>query len=514
MFNMEYIIVQAGGKGTRLETLTTNKPKALVPIDNLPMIFHIFKRYPTAKFIVIDDYKKEVMHRYLEIFAKDYDITIIDADGTGTCSGISRAIQLVPDNKPFMLIWCDLVLSKYQEIPVDEENNYIGISKDFNCRWSYKDGIFLEEPSAEYGVAGLFIFKNKHQISQVPSSGEFVRWLSQRKLSFKCIGMYGGLEIGTMLSYFQNELNKRKCRPFNRIEFENNKVIKTPLNAQGEKLAQDEINWYKKVSNLGFKNIPTISQYQPLIMNEVRGKNLYDYPFLTTGFKKAILGKVINCLKKLHEVSSPIAASYSDCEETYVLKTFNRLHLVEKLVPFAAKKVVTINGLSCPNIFYLREFVEKTVRQYYPREFHFIHGDCTFHNIILETETVEPILIDPRGYFGKTKFFGDIDYDWAKLYYSIVGDYDQFNRKNFSLVINDNSVDLTIVSNSWQSVEKEFFDLTGANKEKIKLIHSLIWLSLTTYAWEDYDSICGAFYKGLLELRRYLEHVGKLEEFL
>ena len=30
MFN--YIIVQAGGKGTRLEHLTKNKPKALVPI--------------------------------------------------------------------------------------------------------------------------------------------------------------------------------------------------------------------------------------------------------------------------------------------------------------------------------------------------------------------------------------------------------------------------------------------------------------------------------------------------
>lgn len=28
---LEYIIVQAGGKGTRMETLTRNKPKALVP---------------------------------------------------------------------------------------------------------------------------------------------------------------------------------------------------------------------------------------------------------------------------------------------------------------------------------------------------------------------------------------------------------------------------------------------------------------------------------------------------
>ena len=37
--SLNYIIVQAGGKGTRMESLTANKPKALVPIDNLPIIY-------------------------------------------------------------------------------------------------------------------------------------------------------------------------------------------------------------------------------------------------------------------------------------------------------------------------------------------------------------------------------------------------------------------------------------------------------------------------------------------
>ncbi len=46
---MDYIIVQAGGKGTRLKHLTANKPKALVPVDNLPMLFHLFRKYPGQK---------------------------------------------------------------------------------------------------------------------------------------------------------------------------------------------------------------------------------------------------------------------------------------------------------------------------------------------------------------------------------------------------------------------------------------------------------------------------------
>ena len=57
---MKYIIVQAGGRGSRLKNLTDNKPKALVPIDNLPMLFHLFRRYKDKKFIIISDYKKEV----------------------------------------------------------------------------------------------------------------------------------------------------------------------------------------------------------------------------------------------------------------------------------------------------------------------------------------------------------------------------------------------------------------------------------------------------------------------
>ncbi len=58
---MDYIIVQAGGKGTRLGYLTKNKPKAITPVDNLPMLFYLFRKYPKKKFIIIADYKKDVI---------------------------------------------------------------------------------------------------------------------------------------------------------------------------------------------------------------------------------------------------------------------------------------------------------------------------------------------------------------------------------------------------------------------------------------------------------------------
>lgn len=114
--NCDYIIVQAGGTGTRLEHLTTNKPKALVPINNLPMIFNLFNLFPKKEFIIIGDYKKEVLKKYLAAFA-EVKYQVIDADGKGTCGGIQKALKNIPPNKAFMLIWSDLVLPKNFIIP-------------------------------------------------------------------------------------------------------------------------------------------------------------------------------------------------------------------------------------------------------------------------------------------------------------------------------------------------------------------------------------------------------------
>ena len=502
---MQYIIVQAGGRGSRLETLTTNKPKALVPVDNLPMIFHLFNKYPNAKFKIIADYQKETFKRYLKAFAK-VDYEVIESSKKGTCSGIKECLAAIPDNTSFMLIWCDLVLSQIQTDALDCNCNYLGISKDFSCRWSYIDNHFVEMPSAENGVAGMFVFKNKAQITDVPLEGEFVKYLSGKNIEFKRLDMYGGLEIGTMLSYFQNELNKPKCRPFNKMEFKGDIVLKYAINDQGRKLAEDEINWYKKIVGLGYTNIPKIDGYDPLVMEKIKGQNIFEYAFLTKGFKKALLTKIVMALKELHNLVPPQKACNDDCEINYITKTFDRLALVQELVPFANDEYVVINGKKCANIFAIKEKIVSDMRSMYPNEFCLIHGDCTFHNMMIETEGVRPILIDPRGYFGKTKFYGDVDYDWAKLYYSVVGDYDQFNRKNFSLNIKNNEVELEIVSNNWKDLEDDFFELTGTNRKKIKLLHAIIWLSLTTYAWEDYDAICGAFYKGLLELQEYLDN--------
>ncbi|MGG2109438.1 sugar phosphate nucleotidyltransferase [Lysinibacillus pakistanensis] len=496
----EYIIVQAGGKGTRLEHLTKNKPKCLVPINNLPMLFHLFKKFPNKKYIIIGDYHYDVLNEYLKTFADVQYLLVRSTGKEGTLSGIKDALHLLPANTPFLLTWSDLILSKDLQIP--EEGRYIGLSKDFKCRWKYDNGKFEEEPSYEYGVAGLFLFENKELLHNIPEQGEFVRWLQQQNLQFDGLPMYKSKEYGLLSEY--KKLKPQKCRPFNQLIVKENTIIKNPITKQGEEIAAKELAWYKYVQeNSDFKKIPKIHSYMPFEMEKIHGRNIYECVDLNFAEKKVVLKSIVDMLKQLHKIGKA-ETDYFSVKEAYFDKTMDRLNKVRDLIPFANERFITVNNRKCRNVFFYRNELEEKVKSLEITNFVLLHGDCTFSNMML-TDALQPILIDPRGYFGHSQLFGDVDYDWAKLYYSIHGNYDQFNLKRFDLNIKEVQIEITVDSNKWESLEEYFFELLNeVNEDKIKLLHAIIWLSLTTYAWEDYDSICGAFYLGLYYLEEIL----------
>ena len=515
MNQLNYIIVQAGGKGTRMESLTRNKPKALVPVNNLPMLFHLFRKYPDKHFIVIGDYKYDVLDKYLAKFA-DVKYEMVRATGhKGTCAGLGEALSYIPEQERFLLIWCDLILPDEYELP-DCDDNIIGLSKDFPCRWSYEEGKFLEKPSTEFGVAGHFIFKDKTVLADVPEDGEFVRWLQQKDLAFTVQPLYRTHEYGLYSEW--EKLPKLKTRPFNRVEVDDDKLYKIPVDKQGRNLAVREQAWYKAIKETRFRNLPVIYDYDPLCMEFIEGKNIYEYDSIPFAKKVDILKQIVSCLQEVHALGS-VPADEESYRVAYLDKTYDRLKKVRYLVPFANDRVVNVNGKACRNIFYCQDQVEKLVMQYMPQEFKFIHGDCTFSNTMLKHDSI-PMFIDPRGYFGNTELYGDTAYDWVKVYYSLVSNYDQFNLKRFNLYINEEeepacfdnrgekislpprSVRLDIASNHWEGLEDFFFELLEGEvtQQQLKLFLAITWLSLTTYAWEDYDSICGAFYNGLYYL--------------
>lgn len=83
------VVINAGGKGTRLEPFTKVLPKPLIPVGELPIIEHImheFQGYNCSEFHIIVNYKRELMKAYFAESDRDYDITWYDEHkplGTG-----------------------------------------------------------------------------------------------------------------------------------------------------------------------------------------------------------------------------------------------------------------------------------------------------------------------------------------------------------------------------------------------------------------------------------------------
>jgi GTP:adenosylcobinamide-phosphate guanylyltransferase len=508
MSSIKYVVVQAAGKGTRMGHLTANKPKALISISGKPIIFSLMERFPKAHFIIIGDYKIDILRKYLKNFSK-VSYEIVDSSmikGDGSCRGINKAISLIPNDQPFLLAWCDLLFTNkdiFKSLNFDK-SNYMGITDSFPCRWKFEHSKLSEDRTEKKGVAGIFIFKNKYEISDVPMWGEFCRYLLEKDVKFKEYLLDGVREIGTYDAYLAYKQSNINSRPFNRVIIGNGIVKKIPKNKQGRDLAKLEKSWYKVTANNKWNFIPKINSYNPFVMKKINGKELFREK-LSMNKKRILLAGLVQNLKTIHSAKDPIEKDfYNNNSEAIILKTKRRLDSIINLIPYADDKFITINGRRCINFYKKWNLVQDLVEKYlHCKEYSLIHGDCTFSNTIVCSGNA--YLIDPRGYYGNVKLFGDIDYDWAKLYYSLFGNYDQFNLKNFELKFLKKNISLSIKSNEWEDLEKDFFALTGANQHKIRIFHAIIWLSLASYAWDDYDSICGAFYNGVYYLQDHYE---------
>jgi len=508
MSSIKYVVIQAAGKGTRMGRLTVNKPKALISVSGKPIIFSLMDRFPKAHFIIIGDYKIDILRKYLKSFSKvSYEIidsSMIKRDGS--CRGIRKAISRIPKDQPFLLTWCDLLFTgrnHFKGLKLGN-SNYMGITNSFSCRWKFEHDKLIEERSEKRGVAGVFIFKNKREISDVPIWGEFCRYLLEKGVKFKGYFLNDVTEIGTYDAYLTYRKSNVNSRPFNEVVISGKFVKKIPKNKQGIDLAKAEKSWYKVTENNRWGFIPKIYSYDPFVMKKIYGEELFNAN-LSLQKRRNLLVDLIKNLKTVHNSKDCIKGNfYNNNSEAIVFKTKRRLDSVISLIPNADDDFIMINGCRCINFYKRWNLVLDMVEEYlYSNEYRLIHGDCTFSNTIYHNSNT--YLIDPRGYYGKSKLYGDIDYDWAKLYYSLFGDYDQFNLKNFELSFLGKDVSLSIESNGWKDLEKKLFSLIGTNEDKIKIFHAIIWLSLASYAWDDYDSICGAFYNGLYYLQDYYE---------
>ena len=113
------VVINAGGKGTRLDPFTKILPKPLIPIGDLPILEHIMRRYEEYgcdKFSIIVNYKKQLIKSYFKEIDRNYNINWIDEnEPLGTGGGLSLLKNKLKET--FFFITCDsLILEDYDKI--------------------------------------------------------------------------------------------------------------------------------------------------------------------------------------------------------------------------------------------------------------------------------------------------------------------------------------------------------------------------------------------------------------
>jgi hypothetical protein len=207
----------------------------------------------------------------------------------------------------------------------------------------------------------------------------------------------------------------------------------------------------------------------------------------------------MNVLDALHAIAFA-PTDRRACREMYADKPAARLSHIPKLAPdYALRDTIRVNGRACRNPLRHPHMLTDLLNDLIPDVFAFIHGDPTFSNMMIDGAD-KVWLIDPRGRFGHVQYYGDPAYDWAKLWYSVAGGYDQFNRKRFVLSM-DGDVTIEIAPSGWEHLAPVMAERIGEPMmRRVRVLHGLIWLSLSGYATDCYDAMLGAWFKGMYEL--------------
>lgn len=227
------VVIMAGGKGTRLDPFTKILPKPLIPLGDKPIIENIMDRFYDngfSRFIVIVNYKKEMIKAYFGDNALPYQVSFVEEqEFYGTAGGMFLLRDMI--TQPFIVTNCDTILEgsyhDFYEWHRDRNNfmTIIGSHKEFTVPYGVlcmNNGILEkidEKPKLDLFInTGTYIFD--------PSVFEFItdrQHLDMDKLILKIkelradrVGVYphwgGWFDIGQWEEYNRTLTHfKREC---------------------------------------------------------------------------------------------------------------------------------------------------------------------------------------------------------------------------------------------------------------------------------------------------------------
>lgn len=139
------VVLLAGGYGTRISEETKSKPKPMVEIGGMPILWHIMKEYSSCgytEFIICAGYKQEIVKEWFNNYflhmsdvtfdfaqnnkmivhngyAEPWKVTVVDTGLNTMTGGRIKRIEKYVGNEPFLMTYgdgvCDVDINKLVE---------------------------------------------------------------------------------------------------------------------------------------------------------------------------------------------------------------------------------------------------------------------------------------------------------------------------------------------------------------------------------------------------------------
>ena len=104
-------VILAGGYGTRISEETHLRPKPMIEIGGMPMLWHIMKIYSyhgINDFVICCGYKAEIIKEYFDSFtSENWDIQLVDTGLDTMTGGRLKRVQEYLNNETFCFTYGD-----------------------------------------------------------------------------------------------------------------------------------------------------------------------------------------------------------------------------------------------------------------------------------------------------------------------------------------------------------------------------------------------------------------------
>lgn len=566
------IVIPAAGTGSRLGEYTQNYNKAMCTLGPKPVISYIIEKFDDQdEIIILLGYKGDLLRQVIDKCYPFKNIRYVNVDVfEGPGSGLGYSLLCAKDilQKPF-IFWSNDTVIDEDISKFDYNNNWIMMAEkdtyDTSNNAAYRHGKLSQRKESVYSILpkgdfdesgwwtlpyiGISFIKDYEAFWKAAdisrdvfiSGGESIG-INNIKNPIKAYFTETWIDTGNkqIFEKYKKIYNQQMEetileKPDEAIWFIDDRVIKFHLS---ETFISDRIkraksfNINNRLKNVGFE-IPKIIDYDKNIYVMEKCKGVTLSKIINPVLFKELIENYFNAVEVLNGhifiyeegKDTPIEKieenenkfKYEIYKDFYLDKTLKRINDYCKKFEDSDKDDFYINGLKCKSATsIINSFDWKELSKKYCLASWDFHGDFHLENIIYDEDNKKFILLDWRQNFGKDNYIGDLYYDVAKMWHSLIVNHNMVKDDLFSIrYVGNNSVEIdihrTFIDTECEEILKKYIDSSKMYDLGFsQLLTAIIFLNIAACHVYPYSKFL--FYLGKYLLNKCdLQIIAKIE---